>query len=468
MVDQPSYEQALRFLYDRIDYERSAARPTRLRTVHLERMKQLLNKIGEPQREFPAVHIAGTKGKGSTAAMVDSILRAAGYSIGLYTSPHLERLEERFVVNGVECTPGELVRLVEGVRPAIEDLDHASSKSGGPTFFEITTAMAMRFFAEKQVDLAVLEVGMGGRLDSTNVCEPLVSVITSISLDHTKQLGSTLSAIATEKAGILKPTIPVVSGVGDPEPRGVIRSIAEARRCPLKELFHDFDFIYRSLPPDSGRSPTRLDYREPGNSPHVIFEAVDVALHGRHQAANAAIAIATCRQLNQQGLKIDEEAIRGGLRRLTVAGRVEVVGASPTIVVDTAHNVASIVALVDTLQAFPARKRWLIFATSLDKDAQGMLAQLVGQFDELLVTRYRNNPRGADPQQLAELARKLPASNRATPLSVEVCESPHAAWDRCLKQAHAADLICVAGSFFLAAELRSEIRNHTRQPQPAT
>ena len=450
MVDSASYEQALSFLYGRIDYERSAAAPPQFRRLHLERMGRLLQLLDDPQRRLPAVHIAGTKGKGSTAAMVDAILRAAGFSTGLYTSPHLDRLEDRFVVNGLPCPVENLIELVETVRPAVAKMD-ATADEWAPTFFEITTALAMLHFARQEVDYAVFEVGMGGRLDSTNVCHPIVSVVTNISLDHTKQLGATLAAIAGEKAGIIRPGVPVVSGVRPPAPRDVIREVAARNESPLFELETDFNYVHESPRKDEPIPRSAFDYTETSKGGSVHYEAVDLPLVGEHQVANASIAIAVCERLKQQGLGIDECAIRTGLQDLVVPARIEVIGTRPTVVLDTAHNVASVEALIDALRRFKGSRRVLIFATTGDKDARGMLRQLVPQFDELIFTRYLNNPRAVDPAELAELARQVAANNDVRP---QVFGNPASAWSRYWQDAQPDDLVCIAGSFFLAAELR--------------
>ena len=242
-------EAARRFLVERIDYERTQSMPCSEEAFKLDRMRELLRLLGNPYEGLPIVHVAGTKGKGSTSAMMAAVLSAAGFRTGLFTSPHLDRVEERMAIDGRPCSAEEFVELIEQVRPAVDVLDRVAADheppEHGPTYFEIVTAMALCHFARRQVDAAVLEVGLGGRLDSTNVCTPRVSIITSISFDHTKQLGETLAAIAAEKAGIIKPGVPVVSGVTDEEPREVIRRIARECGSRLVELGVDFDFDYQ-------------------------------------------------------------------------------------------------------------------------------------------------------------------------------------------------------------------------------
>lgn len=239
-------QSAFDFLFGRINYERTSLVPYSTGEFKLDRIRRLLAALGDPHKKFPAIHIAGTKGKGSTAAMMASILQVAGYRVGLYTSPHLNSLEERFVVNGQLCSEPEFVSLVQEIQRAVheiaeQELSGVSPPLGEHTFFEITTALGLLHFARQNVDAAVLEVGLGGRLDSTNVCLPAVCIITTISFDHTRQLGNTLALIAAEKAGIIKPGVPVVSGVTNDEPREVIRVIAAQQNAPLYERTIDFD-----------------------------------------------------------------------------------------------------------------------------------------------------------------------------------------------------------------------------------
>jgi dihydrofolate synthase/folylpolyglutamate synthase len=443
--------------------------PHRLRSFKLARMERLLALLGDPQLRYPAVHIAGTKGKGSTAVMIDAMLRAAGYHTGLFTSPHLERIEERFVVSGAPCSESTFVDLMQRLRPAVETCEQASSElpdgDGAPTYFEITTALAMLLFAEQHVDIAVLEVGLGGRLDSTNVCRPAVTVITSISFDHTQQLGNTLAEIAREKAGIIKPGVPVVSGVTDDEPARVIRAVASDNGAELIEIQRDFGCNYQSSTPGSAARPRPLDYWHRSQPQR---HGLQLALCGQHQTANAAVALATIDVLNDRAWQIDDDAIRAGLASATCAARIEVVAREPTIVLDAAHNVASVQALVAALvNDFSIlqvdSQRTLIFATSRDKDARGMLALLLPMFDRVLLTRYRNNPRWADPAELAAIAHELQAEspanrNRNHTCSVEVLPDSHTALAVARAASDASDVICIAGSFFLAAELRPSLR----------
>lgn len=469
---------ALDFLYGRIDYERSAGIAYSERTFKLDRMAELLARVGDPQRRLPIVHVAGTKGKGSTSAMIAAMLTAAGYRVGLFSSPHMFRIEERLAVDGVPCTSAELVDLVAQIQPHVRAMEAAvigtsasattvhaepdwtvpaapvaSCIEGGPTFFEIITALGLVHFVRKQVDVAVLEVGLGGRLDSTNVCRPVVSVITSISYDHTRELGSTLPQIAAEKAGIIKPGVPVVSGVTEPAAQTVIRDKAELERSPLWELGRDFDFSYR--PPrhvEQREVPGEIDLRGPGRQ---VLGGLRLRPVGRHQGANAAVAVAALARLKEAGFTAGESAIRQGLSLVDCPARVQVLARRPTVVVDAAHNVASAQALVDALdESFEARRRLLIFGTTRDKDVQGMLRLLLPRFDTVILTRYVSNPRGIPPQDLLE------AAIMACPQRSSICqtrETPFDAWKAVWASAGAADLICVTGSFFLAADVHATI-----------
>ena len=393
--------------------------------------------------------------------MISCALTAAGHRKGLYTSPHLERLEERICIDGGECSKRELVNLVRVVRPVVEELDEMTLENetpGNSTFFEITTAMALLHFVGQAVDIAVLEVGLGGRLDSTNVCQPVVTVITSISFDHVQQLGNTLSEIAREKAGIVKPGIPLICGVTDEEPRTAIEKIAEERAAPMTRLGKEFEFQYarasRTGVVGTGGSIT---YRE--NSLHggTHLDDVQIGMLGAHQAANAAVAIATLHRMQEDGWTISEDAIRHGIANASCRARIEILSLDPLVVLDTAHNVASIAALLSALdESFGDRPRVLLFAATRDKDVSGMLRLLLPQFDFVILTRYVENPRGVPPDRLLELVNKLRAESCKVP-ELLVSESPVEAWQKSLAIASGGQMICVTGSFFLAAELRSII-----------
>lgn len=450
-----SYQAALEFLYGRIDYERATAMPYGSRELKLDRMRELLRRLDDPQNRLPIVHVAGTKGKGSTSAMIAAVLTAAGYSTGLYTSPHLDRLEERFRIDGRLCGADELAELTDRLRPVVAEMDreaHAIGESG-PTYFELTTALGLLHFVARRVDAAVVEVGMGGRLDSTNVCLPRVTVITSISFDHTKQLGNTLQAIAREKAGIVKPDIPLVSGVTSEEPRREIEQICRQQSAPLIQLGRDFDFSYHApFGLETTVACPSIDFVSHTQGGERFQRAVQLGLLGEHQGANAAVALAAVDQLRSQGWSISEAAARRGLAEVAWPARIEVVARRPTVILDAAHNVASIAALVKTLdESFSCRDRLLVFATTQEKQVAQMLRLLLPRFNRVIFTRYQNNPRGVPPEELAALALKT------TGAAADVCLDPAAAWQRVQELAAESDLVCVTGSFFIAAEMRGQI-----------
>jgi dihydrofolate synthase/folylpolyglutamate synthase len=450
-----SYHSALDFLYGRVNYERTAAIPYQSGGIKLERMIALLGELGNPHHRLPVVHVAGTKGKGSTCLWLDSICRAAGLRVGLFTSPHLERIEERIVLNGQVCSEIEFVQLTARVAEAVARLERASAdplRRMSPTFFEITTAMAMLHFEQAAVDLAILEVGLGGRLDSTNVCRPIVSVITSISYDHMKQLGNTLTLIAGEKAQIIKPGVPVISGAIEDEPAAVIRARAQEVGSPLYEWQHDFD---ARCEPDSTNFTFHWSPREaPGSrlqAPGDI-RSLSLPVAGDHQVANASLAIATTMVLREKGFDIPDRAIEEGLQCAQLPGRIECVGQSPVTIIDTAHNAASITALCDVLRRrFPEQKKIVIFAVSRDKDVGAMLGRLVEDADHLILTRFTSSSRSVDVEELLHLAETFEGKAR-----LHVAGNSAAAWEFARRITAPSDVLCVTGSFFLAGELRSQ------------
>jgi len=459
-------EDALAFLLGRIDYERTHVIPYARRGFKLGRMRRLLAALGDPHLGLSAIHVAGTKGKGSTCVMLAEILRAAGYRTALYTSPHLDRIEERFMIDGRPCDEAVFVELVREVAPVVADFDRRRATAGddqGPTYFEITTAMAFLHFARSGAEVAVLEVGLGGRLDSTNVCRPLVTAITSISFDHTGQLGTTLAAIAGEKAGIIKPGVPVVSSVVEPEPCDAITAVALRRGSPLIQRDIDFAFLDKKAAEEAPEVPggRRLDFFAPAAVRAPRLADVAIGMLGHHQAANAATAIAVVESLRDRGFPIGDAHVRHGLKEAKAPARVEVIQKDPLFIVDAAHNVASAAALADTLRTtFPdlfsedrglaagAPSRTLVFATSSDKDAAGMMRRLAPLFDRVLLTRYENNPRFIPPDQLKSQLGEILAEKE-----VVVCRDPLAAGEALASGP--ADAIVIAGSFFIAAEMRA-------------
>jgi dihydrofolate synthase / folylpolyglutamate synthase len=434
------YDAALAFWYGRINYEITQPGPDDLR---LDRMRELMRRLGNPHERLRIVHVAGSKGKGSTSAMLAAILGQAGYRTGLFTSPHLCRVEERFQVDGVPISPDELTAALLDVEAVTRQ---ASAAPLLPTFFEVATAVGFLHFVRRPAEVTVLEVGLGGRFDSTNVCSPMLSIITSISFDHTRQLGNRLASIAGEKAGIVKPGRPVVSGATVPEAAAVIERICRERGSPLSLLGRDFSFTSQ---PGVVTSVSDRKLRVQVTSRERTWPALEVGLLGEHQAANAAVAIRIVELLRQQGLQVPDAAVQQGLASVQWPARLEVLGRRPFVVLDCAHNVASVQALVDTLDvSFPPGRRLLVLACSTDKDLPGMVRVLGPHFHHAFLTRFHSNPRSAPPEQLAELFAET------GDLPTTICPTAADAWTAAREAARPEDLICIAGSVFLAGELR--------------
>jgi dihydrofolate synthase/folylpolyglutamate synthase len=434
-------QQARAFWFGLVNYEQRSPAAGDLK---LDRMRALLARLGDPQRRLRILHVAGSKGKGSTSAMLAAILRQAGYRTGLFTSPHLCRVEERFQVDGQPITEAELTTLLSEVHHVAP-----ANPPAGPaplTFFEVATAVGLLHFVRRRVDAAVLEVGLGGRLDSTNVSLPAVAVITSISYDHTQQLGNRLASIAWEKAGIVKPGRAVVSGAVVAEARTVIERVCRERGSPLRQQGEDFHFA--SEPGEVTATGLRRP-RVRVTTRQRAWPWMEVNLLGKHQAANATVAVAAIEVLREQGWHIGDAAVAAGLAGVEWPARLEVLGRRPLIVLDCAHNVASANALVETLRvSFPPGRRWLVFASSSDKDVIGMFRVLAPHFHHAFLTRYGDSPRAVPPE---ELANRL---HTVTDLPATVCATAGAALAAAREHAGPDDLLCIAGSVFLAGEVR--------------
>ncbi len=407
----------------------------------LETIRALLTRVGEPQRRYPVLHIGGTNGKGSTAAMVASILQAAGQRVGLYTSPHLIDFRERIRVNGVMIPEGRVSELVEA-------LQAAAAPDLAPTFFEFTTALAFQYFAECHVDVAVLEVGLGGRFDATNVVEPVATAITTIGLDHEAYLGSTLEAIAFEKAGIIKAAVPVVIGRIDAPVRQVIEERALVQAAPAYALGREFRC--------EGPSTTDCHYAGMAGQYDHLF----CPLQGRFQLDNVACALALIELARERGLTVSEEAVRNGLQHVAWEGRLEIVGRAPTVLLDGAHNPAAAVVLAEYLAewrlATPAARVSLIVGMMRDKHPREFLAPLLPLADTLILTQA-DLPRASAGSDLRELLRDCAPSAQvaATPADALACAKRSAA---------PSDLICVTGSLMLVGEIKALLRGCSLSP----
>ena len=447
------FEQAIAYLERRVNYENFQNLPYSELMGRLGQLRKLLIELKNPEKRFLTVHVAGTKGKGSTCAMLQSILRQAGYRVGSFSSPHLYSPLERFVVDEMPCDAEEFGELMLSLRNRLESRKNIWDF----TYFELTTLFAFEYFARRQVDIAILEVGLGGRLDATNVCSPTVTVITNISFDHTEQLGPTLESIATEKAGIIKPGIPLVAGPEDGNAERVIQETAEAVGAPSYFLGEDFSVV----PEESGANPTFRFVPSPSSgTPFREVGALSMKLLGGHQRNNAALAIAGV-QLLEDHLKIPVDVVRNGLAEAFLPIRVEQFRSAPdapTFVVDGAHNRASIRALILTLKDIrPFRKKFLLFGTSLGKDIEGMFAEILPFFDHIILTQHSSSPRRFPPQGLLHILRLQQletTSGGAGSAAIEAEEDSLQAFEKCWNMAETDDLVCVTGSMYLAAELR--------------
>lgn len=441
-----TYEDAINFLYGRLDLERVQHSRQRRTEFKLAPMRELLQRLGNPQQRIPAIHVAGTKGKGSTSAMIAAVLTAAGYRVGLFTSPHVEKLEERFVVNGELVDEQSLVSLVQTIVPHVEAM-LSEAPDTRLTFFELITAIAWQRFSNAKVDVAVLEVGLGGRLDTTNVCNPLTTVITNISFDHTAILGDTLAEIAGEKAGIIKQGVPVISGVDADEARPVIQRISESHQSQLWQLGQEIDF--RFAPATQPGSPVfggQVDVQ----TPRRVWADIPVKLAGRHQAKNAALALAAIDSIEDSRFQVKTKHAIAGMESLNWPLRIEVVSNDPLIILDAAHNEASMRALADTLiEDYANRPRTLIFGTTTDKDVSAMIQVALDCFDHIILTCYSTNPRAVSVNELRQTA--IAISDR----EFQVASDLATAHELALRQNPSDGLICVAGSFFLAAEMQA-------------
>jgi dihydrofolate synthase/folylpolyglutamate synthase len=409
----------------------------------LERISTLVDKLGNPQKKLKVVHVAGTNGKGSVCHFISSILQQAGYSVGLYVSPHLERFSERIVVNGDEISDDDLEKLIERVRPFVEEM---KAQGNAPTFFEIVTAVALLYFQERTVDYAVVEVGLGGRLDATNIVTPLVSVITNISLEHTDILGDSIEKIAFEKAGIIKEGVPVVTATTG-NARDVIAQVAKEHNAPV--VFVDPAWWKR----ESWDGKEQEFFIQGSLGEYTVR----TSLLGVHQGENITVSIAAVEQLQMHGVFLTDADIVKGIEVASNPGRMEIVAESPMILLDGAHNPGGIKVLVEALtQDFTYKHLILVFGVLKDKDIPPMVVMMVPIADCIIVTKS-SSPRAYDPMLLKEHITAV------DPLKeVVVTNAVPEAVDYARRHARRKDLICVSGSLFTVGEARQYLLHHGR------
>jgi dihydrofolate synthase/folylpolyglutamate synthase len=427
-----TYRDALEYIYGFTDYKKKISYLYAPEHFDLARMERLLAWLDNPHQHFKSIHIAGTKGKGSVAAMSESILRAAGYRTGLYTSPHLHTFRERIQVGGQLISEAAVASLTERLQPLVSRIE-------GVTTFEIITALGFLYFAEQGVEVAVLEVGMGGRLDATNVVNPLVAVITSLSYDHTHVLGETLPLIAREKAGIIKDRALVVSAPQVPEAMAVIEEVCREKEAELTVIGRDWTW-------EAGEA--NLDgqgFRALGFESRVASREFWIPLLGRHQLDNATVVVAAMEKLRQRGINIPAASVREGLRRVRWPGRLEILRRRPWVIVDGAHNGDSARKLVAAIgELFPHRKLILVFGALMGHSVPDMLDALLPAADEVILTRANRIRAVATLDLLQEVC----VRHREAEMTETVAE----ALERALALAGPSDLICATGSLSIVAE----------------
>jgi dihydrofolate synthase/folylpolyglutamate synthase len=443
------FEQAVSYL---LSLGRELAAPTQAAAAkfNLENISLLAEHLGNPQNRYPCAHIAGTNGKGSTAAFLQAVLRQAGYRTGLYTSPHLERINERIQIDGRPIPEPAFAEIFTRIRELIERLLADNSLRAHPTFFECVTAIAFLYFARAGVDFAVFETGLGGRLDSTNIVTPRVAVITRIDFDHENFLGHSLGEIAAEKAGIIKPTVPVVISEQREEVRELLAARARQAGSPLLEAASLYSV--ESLAMEEGR--VRAVVRERGSETTID---VRPQLAGRFQLQNALNALAAAHVLKQQGYRLADRDLALGIARAEWPGRIEKVRSRPDIFVDGAHNPASARELDAFLsENFAGRRILMIFGALRDKAVDEIAGILFPRAAHVIFTEPATS-RAISAAQLAEIASHHAASSEAIPDAVE-------ALDRALAMAAPADAIFITGSLYLVGQLRRRAAETTTSP----
>jgi dihydrofolate synthase/folylpolyglutamate synthase len=403
--------------------------------LDLSNITAILRGLGNPQERFPSVHIAGTNGKGSVAAMLHSMLCEAGYRTGIYTSPHLVDFRERIKV-GHELIEKDFI--LDFVQKLKDEIDQR-----GYTFFEVTTAMAFQYLASKKVELAIVETGLGGRLDATNMITPLISIITNIGLEHTKQLGNVIPQIANEKAGIVKRGVTTITAVEQPEAFEAIRAVCAQRKSELIRVQDNSSYSIS----DSSIYGSIFNF----SSNSVGYHDLELNLSGEHQIRNAVTALTAVQKLTEQGWRVDEESIRRGLRKVNWRARLEVLGIKPLVLLDVAHNPPGMKALVDVLnQLFPERKIIFVFGVMEDKDHHSMLKEISRKAEFVVLTRP-DYKRAAEPESLKETMGRLNMPGEIVPHIKQ-------AYRYALNKAQVDEVICITGSHFTVGELLASLQ----------
>ncbi len=433
-----TYPEALKYLESLVNFEKSDGYNYRT-SFKLERMKRLAALLGDPQRSVRSIHIAGSKGKGSTASYVHSMLLSAGFKTGLYTSPHLVSFRERIRIGAELISEEDLARILDRIKSVIE----SSMKEMTPTFFEVCTSLAFIYFKEKKADIVVYEVGLGGRLDATNLLEPLVSAITPLSYEHADKLGDTLTDIAREKCGIVKSGSICVSAPQEEEALNVIEETCRERRVRLILVGREINF--KEL--ESVEYSNRFDV----SGPSADYKGVETSLLGPHQAINASTAIGIIEALKLKGVVVPERAVRNGIRDTRWPGRLEVIERRPFVVLDGAHNKASARILIESIKKiFRYRRLILLLGVSKDKDIRGILEELLPWSDTVILTRSKVTSRALDPVKMEEDILNMDHGVKDVILTSNTEEALSSA----LSMASPEDLVLITGSLFVVGEVK--------------
>ena len=440
------YKAALAYIEKFIDYERSPDFSRQARLYNLNRISLLLERLGNPQDRLRVIHIAGSKGKGSTAALIASVLTHAGYKTGLFTSPHLITPRERCRINNELISESDIAYYIDKLKPAIDTV--SASEFGRVSFFEIYTALAFSYFADKATDFAVIEVGLGGRLDATNVVTPVTTVITPISLEHTAILGETYSEIAGEKAEIIKHKCPLALAPQYPEARAVFEKVASKRSAPIIE-------IKASPQSDSDSSGSRIIYNADGLPVAQHFDVetnsdsypqLTIPLLGHHQFVNATTALAGLECLKQQGYVIPRTSVYAGLKNVQWNGRIQQVRSAPIVVLDGAHSPVSMEALCRTLrESFHYTRVIFVVSFMKDKNLKTIGSIISKTADAVIATQVAGNPRVIPAESIQN-------AWSGTCLNVTECPDPESAIAKALSDASPTDLICITGSLYLVGQ----------------
>jgi dihydrofolate synthase/folylpolyglutamate synthase len=438
-----SFSATVEYLQNQTNYEHRRFVQYNEDNFKLDRMRDLLTALGNPQEKVAMIHVAGTNGKGSTIAMIASMLKGNGYTVGSYTSPHLIDIRERVTVDGNMISEEEFTSLIKVVVDAANKIDFS------PFYFELVTATAFKFFADQAVDLAVIETGLGGRLDSTNVITPLMTLITKIDLEHTNMLGNTVEDIAREKAGIFKSSIPAISAHQNEEVTTVLKQCAEETNTEVSVIAQDIEFSARFGGGADGKQHTRICVI----TEDAQYMHIPVPLDGEHQATNCALAISAINELKKLGYKFEDLAMYDSLATTTISGRMEMVWNRPKIIVDVAHDPAALQALIKSVGAHvPYDSMVCVFGVAQDKDIDTMLQKISLGADKIIFTKAKGHHRAVEPKILqkrfAEISGKMTQIADTLPEALEIAA----------RASSQEDLICVTGSFHLVGETKSHLR----------